>query len=316
MTTGSRWRRVLRRLSFAAVILMVMAVATGMFVRSHLQETLGLPTPPPLDPFVRLFDATPTVVTITAGWQKLQVTVPRVQLQSDHTLWLRMHFEDWDRLADDVRDDGLARLVERFGPLAVDADRWRVMSAGDWDAVPQPITAMAAVGMIEYWVQRDAVGDAFELDAGEVLRTVKAIAMSESWFDHRALLVNRDGSTDVGLGAASGFARRTIRRWYASGWVDFTLTDDDYFNPWHASRALAFWFDLMLHEANGDLPLAIRAYNVGIGSALAGHGGDYLAGVERRRHRYFEGPSNSPTWSALSAFRRKAAGCASCAADP
>ena len=27
-----------------------------------------------------------------------------------------------------------------------------------------------------------------------------------------------------------------------------TFTDDDYFNPWLASRWLAFWVDLMLQE--------------------------------------------------------------------
>jgi hypothetical protein len=179
------------------------------------------------------------------------------------------------------------------------------MSAYDWDAIPQPIRAMATVGMIEYWMSRYDVGAAFGLDRGAVLRTVKAIAMSESWFEHRAIYVNRDGATDIGLGGASEFARRTIRQGYEEGWSDFTLTDDDYFNPWLASRWLAFWFDLMLREANGDMNLAIRAYNRGIGQARAGAGEEYLSGVERRRRRYFEGPSDSPTWRALSRLRRQ-----------
>lgn len=45
-----------------------------------------------------------------------------------------------------------------------------------------------------------------------------------------------------------------------------TFTDDDYFNPWLASRWLAFWVDLMLQEANGDMDLVVRVYNWGIGA--------------------------------------------------
>ena len=73
-------------------------------------------------------------------------------------------------------------------------------------------------------------------------------------------------SSTSGIGGASGFARGTIRRWYDKAWCDFTFTDDDYFNPWLASRWLAFWVDLMLQEANGDMDLVVRVYNWGIGA--------------------------------------------------
>jgi hypothetical protein len=116
--------------------------------------------------------------------------------------------------------------------------------------------------------------------------------------------VNADGSADLGIGGASLFARDALRRLHARGLADFVLDDHEYFNPWPASRWLAFWLQLSLREADGDLPLAVRAYNVGIGRAVRGQGHEYLAAVERRRHRYFEGPSHSPTWSALSQYRR------------
>ncbi len=40
-----------------------------------------------------------------------------------------------------------------------------------------------------------------DLNPRDVMRTVKAIAMSESWFDHRALYINEDGSKDMSVGS-------------------------------------------------------------------------------------------------------------------
>ena len=301
-----RRRRGTRVLCRALVLAGVLAFA-GAALHLHRQITGPIPLPwvPPINVFATLVDVTPTTVITTVDWQIIPVTVPRWQFLVDNTLWRRMHFQDWDRLSEDLRTQGLERLLKRYGHLVTNRTGWRTMSQYDWDSIPQPIRAMATVGMIEYWVRRYDVGAAYGLDHGTVLRTIKAIAMSESWFEHRAIYVNRDGSTDVGIGGASGFARRTIRRGYEEGWSDFTLTDDDYFNPWLASRFLAFWFDLMLQEANGDVTLAIRAYNWGIGQARSGAGEEYLSAVERRRRRYFEGPSDSPTWRALSRFRRQ-----------
>jgi hypothetical protein len=301
-----RWRRGTRVLCRALVVGGVLACAgAALHLHRWIHEPIPLPSVPTIDVFATLVDVTPTTVMTTVDWQKIPVRVPRWQFLVDHTLWLRMHFQDWDRLSEDLLTRGLERLLRRYGHLVGNRQAWRTMSAYDWDAIPQPIRAMATVGMIEYWVSRYDVGATFGLDREAVLRTIKAIAMSESWFEHRAINFNRDGSTDIGIGGASGFARRTIRVGYEKGWSDFTMTDDDYFNPWLASRWLAFWFDLMLQEANGDMDLAIRAYNRGIGQARAGAGEEYLHAVERRRRRYFEGPSDSPTWRALSIFRRQ-----------
>ena len=88
------------------------------------------------------------------------------------------------------------------------------------------------------------------------------------------------------FGGASQYARDTLRRWHARGLVGFTLRDEEYFNPWLASRWLVFWLGLSIGEARGDLDLAVRAYNVGISRAIAGDGEAYLEGVERRRQRY------------------------------
>jgi hypothetical protein len=290
----------------AWALVITLAVAAGAFVEveRRLREPLPVPSIPAIDIWPRFFDLRPLEIVTTVNWQKIPMRVSRRQLLIDQTLWQRMHFEDWDRLPADVRMAALDRLIVRYGHLVAAWRMWPVMTAADWDDVPQPIRAMAFVSMIEHWVDAYEVGRTFGLDRHEVRQTVKAIAMSESWFDHRARGVNADGSVDIGLGGASGFARQTIRRWYTEGRSDFSLDDEEYFNPWLASRSLTFWFDVVLHEANGDLGLAVRAYNWGIGRAMGGAGDAYLASVERRRSRYFEGPSRSPTWRRLSIFRR------------
>lgn len=267
-------------------------------------EAFWIPTVSPRPPLATFYDVTPVEVTVTRQWLKFSFVVPRYQFIADPTIWRQMHFEDWDRLDTTTRREGLTRLFAAYGHFVADPSLWRRMHATDWDDVPQPVRAMAIVGMIERWVGYYRVGRDYALDDGLVLRTAKAIAMSESWFDHRARHVNRDGSADIGIGGASAFARDAIRRLYERDLADFTLADDDYSNPWLAARALAFWLRLSLDEAGGDLALAIGAYNVGIGRARQGLGTEYRAGVERRRQRYFEGPSSSPTWSALSQFRR------------
>jgi hypothetical protein len=280
------------------------AAVAAFYVIRVSQEPISLPVVPSIQPAALLFDVTPVRVRTTVEWQKVFITVPRWDFLHDPTIWRRMQFEDWDVLPADTRKSGLQRLLKRYGSLASDRQAWRTMTANDWDDVPQPARVMAIAGMIEYWVGHYNVGADAGLDREFAARTVKAIAMSESWFEHRAVYRNADGSLDIGIGGASDFARRTIRRWYVAGLCDFTMTDDDYYNPWLSSRFIAFWFQQMLQEAGGDVDLAIRAYNKGIGDALEGDGAEYLAGVSRRRRRYFVGPSDSPTWTALSEYRR------------
>lgn len=76
---------------------------------------------------------------------------------------------------------------------------WDGMDAEDWDQVPQPMRTLAYRQMVAYWAGYYDVGARYKLLPGVVADTLAAIVMSESWFDHRVLLVNRDGTRDIGL---------------------------------------------------------------------------------------------------------------------
>jgi hypothetical protein len=251
-----------------------------------------LPVPPACD-------LTQYEMHVMDGWRPLPIVVTGEEIRSDRHLWRETFFRNWDVLPDGVREAGLDAMWSRLEAVLEGPERWECMRDTDWDEVPQPVRAMAVLRMVEGWREHYRVGEAFGLAAERVVERLQAVAMAESWFQHRAQSLNTDGTADIGIGQASTTTRSRIRYLYVQGLSDFGLAEEEYLDPWKATRALVFWFSLLLDEAAGDLDLATRAYNVGIARALAGAGAAYLESVERREADYLRGGARRPTWQWL-----------------
>jgi hypothetical protein len=280
-----------------AVAVIVLILWVFLVFERHLETRL--PEVKSISILNTFADQTPVQVTITAAWQKVSITVPTYAVRSDVTLWRKMNFDDWDVLDRPLRQEGLTAMWAEFSGLVHAPRMWDHMTAHDWDLVPQPIRAMAYIEMVRYWSGYYQVGTRFGLPRGTVTNTMAAIVMAESWFEHRGSHTNPPGDRDIGLGGSSEYCRRILQRLGDAGFVDFTLAEEEYFNPWQASRVVAVWFELMLEEADGDLELAVRMYHRGRQLARRGEGEAYLGHVKRLRHRYIRNEDSSPAWHFL-----------------
>jgi hypothetical protein len=269
--------------------------------RSWLDALLVIPLPVVAPPSVEaaFLDSAPLTVTISPpGWQLPWPTTSDALLR-DATLWRMMHVADWNRVPDDLRERGLDAMLARYQAILVSPSAWDAMTAGDWDRIPQPIRMMAFRYMAQYWAGYYDVGQPEGLSPALVGDTIQAIVMSESWFEHRTVAVNLNGTRDLGLAGASDFARGRLRVLHAAGVVDFGPEDAAYFNPWVSTRFAAVWFQLMLQEAGGNLDRAIGAYNRGIALADDDLGLAYRAMVLRRRATFIRNQHAPVAWDYL-----------------
>ena len=296
-TAGATRRAGLREAIVVIAVLLLSAVTGHVWLHEYLES----PSPEvrPIDPYKPVFDLTPVTVTVTAADQRVEWRTSVHEVRTDWTLWRRMHLADWNNVAETLRQEGLDNMLVKYRAVLMSPSTWDAMNSADWDLVPQPIRTVAYRQMIAYWAGYYDVGAKYAIAPRRIANTLSAIVMSESWFDHRAVFVNNDGTRDIGLGGASDFARRRLRELHKVGSVDVALPDEAYFNPWMATRFVTIWMSLMLDEAAGDLRLAVQAYHRGIANAHDRLGSQYLQTVQERLTRFIRNRDAPPAWDYL-----------------
>ena len=282
----------------AVLVVVATLLPAGRVVYDETREftTSSLPVVPEVTLASVLLRSAPLTVTIGGHGVSAVWRTTATEVRTSTALWRRMHLADWNGVPVGLRREGLDAMLVRYRDVLMRPPTWDRMTREDWDLVPQPIRTVAYRQMVAYWSGFYALGAPYDIAPHLVAETLAAIVMTESWFDHRAGRVYSDGSRDIGLAQASDFARQRLRQLYGDGRVDIAPVDEDYLNPWVATRFVAVWMTLMLDEAAGDLDLAVRAYNRGIRRANDARGSAYFEMVQRRLARYIRNIDAPPAW--------------------
>jgi hypothetical protein len=293
---GARpWLRPMLLLIAAAVIVTAIAVQGNAWFRTSIMRTVPVVGRVEIDSV--LFPVVHTHVLIEAAHEFAPWPTTEREILSSVQLWRRMHLMHWNSVPVRLRAAALDNMLARYHAALFDPQEWDRMTAEDWDGIPQPVRTLAYRHMIDFWTGFYRLGAAYGTAPRQVADALAAIVMSESWFEHRAHFVNHRGNQDLGLAQASDFARRRVRELAATGAVDISFADADYYDPWKATRFAAVWLKLLLDEAGGDLETAIAAYHRGIVAAHDRRGEEYLRMVRQRLSRYIRNGDAPEAWS-------------------
>lgn len=239
------------------------------------------------------------VVPVYAGGEWAVWHTTEREIVSSPALWRRLHVAQWNDVPARLRAHAFDNMVDDYRSLLVRPFVWDQMQAEDWDVVPQPMRITAFRHMVTYWAGHHDVGTKYGLPPAAVADTLAAIVMAESWFEHRTVTTNAEGNRDIGLAQASDFARDRARALFRTGEFPVHLSDEDYLNPWSATRFVALSMTLLLDESRGDFDVAVGAYHRGVARASDARGTAYRETVNQRLRRYIRNQNAPPAWDDL-----------------